>query len=99
MFSGHTTHGVILTAIVLRYGPAVRGAVAVALAGMTLLALSLLAFKDHYTSDVIVAIYVTSMVWMLVPQDPQDLDPWNLRTDTLLSLVPHVSKESSSIYP
>lgn len=70
LFSGHTSHGMVLMLVVTRYAPKVRAAKALSIGAMTLLALSLLAFKSHYTSDVLVAVYVNLMIWWLLPTDP-----------------------------
>lgn len=74
MYSGHTTHGMVLTLIIVRYAPGLRWAQATAVTAMVLLALALLAFRSHYTSDVIVAVYVCLMIWRLMPPEPGRLD-------------------------
>lgn len=74
MYSGHTTHGMVLTLIIVRYAPGLRWAQATAVTAMVLLALSLLVFRSHYTSDVIVAVYVCLMIWRLMPAEPERLD-------------------------
>lgn len=74
LFSGHTTHGMVLMLIIVRYAPGLRWVQAAAVAVMVLLALALLAFKSHYTSDVVVAVYVSLMIWRLMPAEPERLD-------------------------
>lgn len=74
MYSGHTTHGMVLTLIIVRYAPGLRWAQATAVTAMVLLALALLTFRSHYTSDVIVAVYVCLMIWRLMPPEPGRLD-------------------------
>jgi hypothetical protein len=81
LFSGHTTHGMILTLIILRYAPGLKAIKALAIGTMLLLALALLAFRSHYTSDVVVAVYVTLMIWRLMPAEPARLDGDALRIE------------------
>ncbi len=81
LFSGHTTHGMILTLIIVRYAPGLRAAQALAVGLMVLLALALLAFRSHYTSDVVVAVYVVLMIWRLMPPEPALLDGDALRIE------------------
>ena len=93
LFSGHTSHGMVLMLIILRYSPKVKAARALAISSMTVLVLSLLAFKAHYSSDVLVAIYVTIMIWRLVPPDPSRMEVVDLKMN---GYVPSSSSVSTT---
>lgn len=81
LYSGHTAHGMSLMLVILRYGPGLKVAKGLAISAMVLLALSLLAFKAHYSSDVVVAIYVTIMIWRLMPREAKRVDCAALRIE------------------
>jgi len=88
LFSGHTSHGMVLMLVVCRFAPNVRAAKALAIGSMTLLAASLLAFKAHYSSDVLVATYVNIMIWRLLPRDAPSVNLAELHLDDHLPLPP-----------
>lgn len=46
----------------------------IAVISMTLLPIALLAFKNHYSHDIIVAIYTTWMIWKLMPSKEEVVD-------------------------
>jgi hypothetical protein len=96
LFSGHTSHGMVLMLIILRYSPGVKAARALAISSMTVLVLSLLAFKAHYSSDVLVAIYVTIMIWRLVPPDPSRMEVVDLKMDGYVASTSSVSTTPGS---
>lgn len=88
MFSGHTSHGMVLMLVVCKFAPNLRAAKVLAVGSMTLLAASLLAFKAHYSSDVLVAIYVNIMIWWLLPRDAPSVKLADLHLDDHLPLPP-----------
>ncbi|GAB5029721.1 heat shock protein [Nannochloropsis oceanica] len=88
MFSGHTSHGMVLMLVVCKFAPNLRAAKVLAVGSMTLLAASLLAFKAHYSSDVLVAIYVNIMIWWLLPRDAASIKLADLQLDDHLPLPP-----------
>lgn len=99
LFSGHTSHGMVIMLAVIRYAPGVRFAKVLAIGSMILLCISLLAFKAHYSSDVLVAVYVNMMIWQLMPKDPVRLDLADLKLQNLLlPSSPAFSSSASSSF-
>jgi len=88
LFSGHTSHGMVLMLVICRFVPNVRAANALAVGSMTLLAASLLAFKAHYSSDVLVATYVNIMIWRILPRDAPSVNLSDLKLDDHFPLPP-----------
>ena len=81
MFSGHVMLCVILVAAVREYAPralgtrAGRALFAAAVVLLACEALSIIAARVHYTTDVVVAVYVTVMMWQLLLVYSPDLEP------------------------
>lgn len=84
MFSGHTLHGTLITLMVCRYFAYRRFLPAIAIVNLTLLALSLIIFRSHYTADVVAALYVTAGGWFLLSREPTTLNMYGLHADILV---------------
>lgn len=78
MFSGHTLHAVLITSMICHFFPYHRLLPVLAIANLTLVGISLVIFRYHYTADVLTAMYVTLGGWLLVPRDPSMLDKYGV---------------------
>jgi hypothetical protein len=57
----------VMTMTIFRHAPGVYAVCAIAAASMFMVPISLLAYKDHYSHDIIVSLYTSVMLWMLTP--------------------------------
>jgi hypothetical protein len=78
MFSGHTLHAVLITSMICHFFPYQHFLPVLAIANLTLVGISLVIFRYHYTADVLTAMYVTLGGWLLVPRDPSTLDKYGV---------------------
>lgn len=83
--SGHVSHGAIVAAMTLRYFPYHRLVPLFALTNLAALAFFMVAFRAHYTADVLTALYVSWGSWLLLrPYEPRDLNRYGIRANVLI---------------
>lgn len=68
LFSSHTLHSIVMLLTVLRHAPRLYIVCGISVCSMILVIMALLAFKNHYSHDIVTAIYTTVLLWMLIPE-------------------------------
>ncbi|GAB5036844.1 heat shock protein [Nannochloropsis oceanica] len=86
LFSSHTFHGMVMMLTILRHAPRMYVICGMAVCSMVMVVISLLAYKSHYSHDIVQAVYTTVLLWLLTPEPTVadceelqiDFPPWEL---------------------
>ena len=82
MFSGHTTHAALVVIMVCRYYRSPFYLFPILAIGLTIaMVIIMIMFREHYTSDIVVALYVTILAWLVTPREPATLNAYGIRAN------------------